>query len=78
MKSSLSEDLNSIKKIQSETKDTLIEIENNLQENKSRVDVAQNQINDLEHKKKQPMRITRRKKNPKKMRIVLSSLWDNF
>ena len=28
----LSEDLNSMKKIQSETKDTLIEIKNNLQE----------------------------------------------
>ena len=34
----LSEDLNSIKKIQSEMKDTLIEIKNNLQENNSRVD----------------------------------------
>ena len=34
----LSEDLSSIKKIQSETKDTLIEIKNNLQENNSRVD----------------------------------------
>ena len=33
----LSEDLNSIKKIQSETKDTLIEIKNNLQGNNSRV-----------------------------------------
>ena len=34
----LSEDLNRIKKIQSETKDTLIEIKNNLQGNNSRVD----------------------------------------
>ena len=32
----LSEDLNSIKKIQSETKDMLIEIKNNLQGNNSR------------------------------------------
>ena len=39
----LSEDLNSIKKIQSEMKDTLIEIKNNLQGN-SRVDGAENQI----------------------------------
>ena len=46
----LSEDLNSIKKIQSEMKDTLIEIKNNLQGNNSRVDEAKNQINDLEHK----------------------------
>ena len=34
----LSEDLNSIKNIQSETKDTLIEINNNLQGNNSRVE----------------------------------------
>ena len=46
----LSEDLNSIKKIQSKTKDTLIEIKNNLQGNNRRVDEAENQINDLEHK----------------------------
>ena len=46
----LSEDLNSIKKIQSETKDTLIEIKNNLQGNISRVDEVKNQINDLEYK----------------------------
>ena len=36
----LSEDLNSIEKIQSETKDSLIEIKNNLQGNNSRVDEA--------------------------------------
>ena len=46
----LSEDLNSTKKTQSETKGTLIEIKNNLQGNNSRVDEADNQINDLEHK----------------------------
>ena len=45
----LSEDLNSIKKIQAETKDILIEIKNNLQGNNSRVNEAKNQINDLEH-----------------------------
>ena len=42
----LSEGLNSIKKIQSETKDTLIEIKNNLQGNNSRMDEAEYQIND--------------------------------
>ena len=42
--------LKSIKKIQSEIKDTLIEIKNNLQGNKTRVDEAENQINDLKHK----------------------------
>ena len=46
----LSEDLNSIKKIQSEMKDTLIEIKNNLQGNNSGMDEAKNQINDLEQK----------------------------
>ena len=46
----LSEDFISIKKIQLEMKDTLIEIKNNLQENNSRVDEAENWINDLEHK----------------------------
>ena len=45
----LSEDLNSIKKIQSEMKDTLIEM-NNLQGNNSRVKEAKNQINDVKHK----------------------------
>ena len=47
----LSEDLNSIKEIQSEMKDTVIKIKNNLQGNNSRVDEAENQINGLEHKK---------------------------
>ena len=46
----LSEGLSSIKKIQSETKDTLIERKNNLHGNNSRVDEAKNQINVLEHK----------------------------
>ena len=38
------------RKIQSEMKDTLIEIKNNLQGINSKVDEAKNQINDLEHK----------------------------
>ena len=46
-----SEDLDSINTIQSEMKDTLIEIKNNLQGNNSRVDEAKSQINDLEDKK---------------------------
>ena len=40
----LSENLNSIKKIQSETKDSLIELKNNLQGNNSKVDEAENHI----------------------------------
>ena len=39
-----------LKKIQSETKDTLIEIKNKLQEINSRVEEAKNQISDFEHK----------------------------
>ena len=64
----LCEDLSSIKKIPSDTKDTLIEIKNNLQGNNSRVDETENQINDLEHKeeKKQLHRTTRSKRTPKK------------
>ena len=46
----LSEDLKSVKKIQSETKDKLIEIKKNLQGHNSRVVEAKNHINDLEHK----------------------------
>ena len=44
----LSEDLNSIKKTQSEMKDTLIKIKNNLQGINTRGE-AKNQICDLEH-----------------------------
>ena len=61
----LSEDLSSIKKIQSEMKDTLIEVKKNLQGNNNRVDEAKNQIHDLEHKEaKQAIRTTRRKNYP--------------
>ena len=67
----LSEDLNSIKKIQSKTKDTLIEIKNNLQGNNSRVEAAENQINDLEcTEEKKTSNQNKKKKESKKMRIV--------
>ena len=49
MSKELSEDLSSMKNIQSEMKDSLIEIKNNLQGNNGRVDEAKIQINDLEH-----------------------------
>ena len=64
----LSEDLNSIKKIQSEAKDTLIEIKNNLQGNNSRVDEAENQIRDLGHKEANNKQSEQQEKdkNPKK------------
>ena len=61
------EDLNSLKEIQSEMKDLLIEIKNNLQGNRSRVDEAENQINDLEHKEaKHKQSEQQEEKNPKK------------
>ena len=67
----LSEDLKSIKKIQSETKNTLVEIKNNLQGNNSRVDEAKNQINDLEHKEAKNNQLEQQEKDPlAKMRIV--------
>ena len=61
-----------MKKTQSEMKDTLIEIKNNLQGNNSRVDEAENQINDLEHKeaKNTTNQNNKKKKESKKMRIV--------
>ena len=74
----LSEDLNSIKKIQSKTKDTLIEIKNNLQGNKSRVDEDKNQINDLEHKEAKNNQSEQEEKRIKKYKDSISSLWDNF
>ena len=46
----LSENLNNIKRIQSEMKDTVTEMKNNLQGINSRVDKVKNQISDLDHK----------------------------
>ena len=75
----LSEDLNSIKKIQSEMKNSLIEIKNNLQGNKSRVDEAENQINDLECKEaKNHQSEEQEEKRIQKIEDSVSSLWDNF
>ena len=66
----LSEDLSSIKNIQSETKDILIQKKNNLQENNSRMDEAKNQINYLEHKEAKNDQNDKGKKRNKKMRIL--------
>ena len=43
-------------------KGTLIEIKNNLQGNKSRVDEAKNQISDLEHRKEKTTNQNKKKK----------------
>ena len=58
--------------MQSETKDSLIEIYNNLQGNNSRVEKAENQINDLERKvaKNNQSEPQDEEKNPKKMGIA--------
>ena len=54
-------------KIQSEMKDTLIEIKNNLQGNNSSMDEAENQINNLEHKEAKNNHTKQHEKmNPKK------------
>ena len=65
----LSKDLSSIKKIQAEMKDTLIEIKNNLPVNNSRVDEAKNQINDLEHKQQKTTNQNNKKKKESKRKI---------
>ena len=75
----LSEDLNSIKNIQSEMKDTLMEIKNNLQGNKIRVDKAKNQINDLKHNKAKNKRAEHQEeKRIQENEDSINSLWDNF
>ena len=67
----LSKNLNSIKKIQSEMKGILIEIKNNVQGNSSGVNEAENQIDDLEHKKqKTTNQNTKKKRESQIMRIV--------
>ena len=66
----LSEDISSIKKIQSEMKDKLIEIKKNLQGNNSRVDEAENWTNDLERKEsKTSNQNKKKKKESKNMRV---------
>ena len=47
---------------QSEMKDTLIEMKNNLQGNNSRMDEAKNQINALEHRKQKTATCKKKKK----------------
>ena len=75
----LREDLNSIKKIQSDMTDILIDIKNSLQGNNSRVDEAKNQINDLEHKEeKKPNQSEQEEKRIQKNEDSVGSLWDKF
>ena len=68
----ISGDLNSIKRIQLETKGTLTEIKNNVQWNNRRGDEAENLINYLEHKDSSKMsnQYSKKEKEYKKLRIV--------
>ena len=71
MPKELSGDLSNIKKTQSETKDTLLEIKNNLQGNNRRVNEAKNQINDSEHKEAKDIQSEQQEeKGIKKVKIV--------
>ena len=76
----LSEDFNSIKNIQSEMQDTLIEIKNNWQGNNSRVDENKNHINDLECREAKNNQSEQQEENrtPPQNEDSVSSLWDNF
>ena len=56
--------------IQSEIKDSLIEIKNNLQGNNSRMDDAKNYISNLKYKKGTNNQNIKKKKESKKMRTV--------
>ena len=79
MLNELSEDINSIKKIHSETKDTLIKIKDSLQGNNSGVDTAENLINGLEHKgAKNNQSEQQEEKRIQKSEDSISSLWDNL
>ena len=66
----LSEDLNSTKQIQSEMKDTLIEIKNNLQGNSSSVNDTKIQINDIQHREVKTTNQNKKKKESKKAGMV--------
>ena len=68
-------------------KDTLIEIRNNLQGIKGKVDKAKNQINNLEHKEAKKKQKKQKKPNQSEQQEIkriqknkdsISSLWDNF
>ena len=50
--------------------DSLIEIKNNLYRNNSRMDKAENQINDLEHKEAKNNKSEQEEKQKKKKRIL--------
>ena len=64
------ENFSSIKRTQSETKYTLTEIKDNLQGSNSRMDEAENQINDLEHKAPKNKHAEQEEKKTTKNKII--------
>ena len=74
----LSEELKSIRKTQSEMKDTLTEIKNNLWGNNSKVDESENQIDYLEYKEANNQSGQQEKKDSPKNEDHISGLWNNF
>ena len=76
---SMKNDIESIKKKQSEMKDIATEMKNNLWEINSREDEAKNQISNLEYKEaKTPKQNNKKKKRIWKNEDNVRSLWDNF
>ena len=70
---------NSIKMIQTEMKETLIEIKNNLQTINTGMDEAGDQINDLEHKEAKVIQsVQQEEKRIQNIKDSVRSLWDNF
>ena len=59
-------------------KATLMAIKNNLQGNSSRVDEAENQITDLEHKKAKNNQSEQKEEKRSQKKDSISSFWDNF
>ena len=73
----LSKDLGSIKKIQSEKKNTLIEIKN-FQGKNSKVGEVKNQISDLKHKEAKNNQSEQEENRIQKNEDIINSLWDKF
>ena len=72
MLNEFNENLNSVKKIHPQMKDTVIEIKNNLQGINNRADKAKNQINNLDSKEEKTtnQNCKKKKESKKKIRIV--------
>ena len=75
----LSKNINSIKKDQPKIKDTLTEMQNDLQGINDRVDDSKNQISDLKYKEsKNTLSGQQKEKRIQKNENCVRSLWGNF